>query len=117
MVGISRNPREFLALFRCRGLANAVNSTTVLSRCFPENPGIAKYRRPLFPEEERTFLPDDGALGLSMQEQKDVIRVAAYVRERGYLGKEKETGNEQQEIQVDTPQGAGQGSDQNQGPA
>lgn len=67
MVGISRNPREFLPLFKCTGLVKAVDATTVLSRCFPGNPGIAKYRKPLYPEEEITLLPDDKRFGFTKE--------------------------------------------------
>ena len=83
MVGISRKPREFLALFRCRGLANAVNATTVLSRCFPGNPGIARFW--LADGDEQTYLPDDKKLELSRDELAEVLRTTHTVTERGYI--------------------------------
>lgn len=83
MVGISRNSREFLPLFKCTGLVNAVNATTLLSRCFPGKPGIAKYRKPLYPEEENTLPPDDKRFGFSPDELKEV-RVATYTIAKDY---------------------------------
>ena len=83
MVGISRTPGQFYALFKCTGLVNAVNATTLLSRCFPGNPGIAKYRKPLYPEEEATYLPDDSKLGFTQDELKEVL-AATYTIAKDY---------------------------------
>lgn len=83
MVGISRNPREFYALFKCAGLANAVNATTVLSRCFPGNPGIARFW--LADGDEQTYLPDDKKLELTRDELAEVLRATHTVTERGYI--------------------------------
>lgn len=85
MVGISRKPREFYALFKCAGLVNAVNATTVLSRCFPGNPDMARYRKPLYDEEERTYLPGDKVLGLSKEEIDGVLSATDILAERGYI--------------------------------
>ena len=83
LVGISRKPREFYALFKCVGLVNAVNATTVLSRCFPGNPGIARFW--LADGDEQTYLPDDRKLELTRDELVEVLRAMYTVTERGYI--------------------------------
>jgi hypothetical protein len=85
MIGISRKPREFYALFKCAGLVNAVNATTVLSRCFPGNPEMARYRKPLYDGDEHTYLPDDRKLELTRDELAEVLRAMYTVAERGYI--------------------------------
>ena len=83
MVGVSKRNGTSYALFKCNGLVNAVNATTVLSRCFPDHPGIARFWKAL--ECEETYLPDDRCLGLTAAEMKEV-QIATYtIAERGYL--------------------------------
>jgi hypothetical protein len=83
MVGISKRHGASCALFKCNGLVNAVNATTVLSRCFPENPEIARFW--LAGRDEQTYLPDDKKLGLTRDELAEVLRATYTVAERGYI--------------------------------
>ena len=83
MVGITKRHGASYALFKCKGLVNAVNANTVLSRCFPENPGIARFW--LADGDEQTYLPDDMKLELTGDELSEVLRATYTVAERGYI--------------------------------
>lgn len=83
MVGISKRHGTSYALFKCTGLVNAVHASTVLSRCFPGNPGIARFW--LADGDEQTYLPDDRKLELTGDELSEVLRATYTVAARGYI--------------------------------
>lgn len=66
-VGVSvRGSSEPAALCVCTGLANAVNATTVLSRCFPGFPGRARFWK--LDNRDREITVDVDTLGFSREE-------------------------------------------------
>ena len=76
---IQPRPRELLM----PEAVAASHATTVLSRCFPGNPGIARFW--LAGGDERTYLPDDKKLELTRDELAEVLRATYTVAERGYI--------------------------------
>lgn len=66
---IPKGSHDPVPLCVCTGLVNAVNATTVLSRCFPGNPGRARYWKA---GKDTPEIPDPASLGFAGEELAEI---------------------------------------------